>query len=501
MAKILLVDDEEAVRQSLANLMESEGHRVTTAACGREALRSQKQCPADLLITDLMMPGESGYETIMKFRQKWRNLPILAISGRGELLPTALNFGATHTFQKPFQPFELLSAVGNLLENEPPISLLLIEDDESFASILVEVFESDSCFRCETHHVKDLKGALEHLASREFDVIVADLGLRDSRGMDTFQRIKDAAKETPIVVLTGSDDTDWGIRALKQGAQEFIHKLDLQPSLLPKLLRHAIERKKIELSLRREHKRVEMLMQNLLPTAVARRFGQGDVEEPREFEDISVLFADLVGFTRLAARMAPGAIVNMLNQIFSSFDHLAQQHGLEKIKTIGDAYMVAGGIPEPVENGPLAVTELALGMLEEIRKFNRLADVQLNLRIGVATGPVVAGIIGIDKISYDLWGDTVNLASRMESHGEPGRIQVCSRTRDLLADHFILDDRGTLEIKGKGECRTYFVAGRKFGGADQLEVKAEPSEYSIPDLPFGHEEDESQSAPSLRDCA
>ena len=102
MAKILLVDDEEAVRQSLANLMESEGHRVTTAACGREALRSQKQCPADLLITDLMMPGESGYETIMKFRQKWRNLPILAISGRGELLPTALNFGATHTFQNRF---------------------------------------------------------------------------------------------------------------------------------------------------------------------------------------------------------------------------------------------------------------------------------------------------------------------------------------------------------------------------------------------------------------
>ncbi|MGB0582559.1 MAG: adenylate/guanylate cyclase domain-containing protein [Limisphaerales bacterium] len=463
MARILLVDDEEPVRQSLATLMESEGHSVMTAACGREALRSQRRSPADLIITDLMMPGEQGFETIMKFRQMWRDLPIVAISGRGELLPTALNFGATHTFPKPVKPVELLKAVGSLLAQEPPIKLLLLEDDESFAGVLADLFEREPCLRYETRGVTTLREALDQLENREFDVVVADLGLRDSQGMETFEGVKQAAPDTPIVVLTGGGDAGLGIRAMKRGAQEFISKVDLNPLLFPRLVRHAIERKKIELSLRREHKRVEMLLQNLLPTAVARRFGQGEVVEPMEFDDIPVLFADLVGFTKLAASMTPGKIVEMLNRVFSSFDHLAQQHGLEKIKTIGDAYMVAGGIPEPVENGPLAVTELALGMLEEINLFNRLADVQLNLRIGIATGPVVAGIIGIDKISYDLWGDTVNLASRMESHGEAGRIQVCSRTRELLVDHFILDDRGSVSIKGKGNCRTYFVAGRKFG--------------------------------------
>ena len=434
-----------------------------TAACGREALRSQKRSPADLVITDLMMPGEQGFETIMKFRQMWRDLPIVAMSGRGELLPTALNFGATHTFPKPVQPVELLSAVGSLLAQEPPIKLLVLEDDESFARILLELFERDPCFRYETRRATTLREALDQLATREFDGIVADLGLRDSQGMETFESVKRAAPDTPIVLLTGGGDAGLGLRAMKQGAQEFISKVDLNPSLFPKLVRHAIERKKIELSLRREHKRVEMLLQNLLPTAVARRFGQGEVVEPLEFDDIPVLFADLVGFTTLAASMTPGKIVEMLSRVFSSFDYLAQQHGLEKIKTIGDAYMVAGGIPEPVDNGPIAVAELALGMLEEIHLLNRVANVQLNLRIGIATGPVVAGIIGIDKISYDLWGDTVNLASRMESHGVPGRIQICARTREFLLDDYILDDRGVVPMKGKGDCQTYFVAGRKFG--------------------------------------
>jgi|GEM_PF-963597 len=410
-----------------------------------------------------MMPGELGFETIMKFRRLWRDLPIVAISGRGELLPTALNFGATQTFPKPIQPVKLLKAVRGLVASEPSMRLLLLEDDDSFAGALTKILEHDQTYQYEIDRCKLLSESLAKIHETDFDVIVTDLGLPDSNGLETFTGIIQVTERIPIIVLTGGTDDKLGLQAIGLGAQDYINKTQLNVTMLPRLVRHCIERKKIELSLKKEHQRVQMLLQNLLPSSMALKFGQGEVIEPREFDNVSVLFADLVGFTEMAAGMAPRQIVDILNQVFSAFDQLAQEYGLEKIKTIGDAYMVAAGIPEPVENGHLAVTELGLDMLEEIRKFNHTTGLHLNLRIGIATGPVVAGIIGIDKISYDLWGDTVNLASRMESHGESGRIQVCARTGQLVGDHFILDERGAIPIKGKGSCHTYFIAGRRFG--------------------------------------
>jgi class 3 adenylate cyclase len=179
------------------------------------------------------------------------------------------------------------------------------------------------------------------------------------------------------------------------------------------------------------------------------------------FSEVTILFADIVGFTELAMRLPPADLVEQLNGIFSDFDELVDRHGLEKIKTIGDAYLVAGGVPIPRPDHAIAVAEMALDVREALRCFNARRGTSLAIRIGINTGPVVAGVIGTRKFVFDLWGDAVNIASRMESHGEPGRIQVTEATFQLLRERYEFAERGPIPVKGKGPMRTYFLLHRK----------------------------------------
>jgi len=255
------------------------------------------------------------------------------------------------------------------------------------------------------------------------------------------------------------------------------------------------QRKQAEEALRLEQERAERLLLNVLPKAIADQLKQyqeslADVSEPADesqantlnrsflaerFDEATVLFADIVGFTPLSARISPLELVSLLNQIFSSFDKLADKYGLEKIKTIGDAYMVAGGLPVPHSDRDGAIAEMALEMQQEISRFqssDRPPFFQeakdkispgdpFQIRIGINTGPVVAGVIGIKKFIYDLWGDTVNVASRMESQGEGGKIQVTSQTYERLKDRYQFEKRGRIFVKGKGEMVSYWLTGRK----------------------------------------
>jgi class 3 adenylate cyclase/HAMP domain-containing protein len=205
----------------------------------------------------------------------------------------------------------------------------------------------------------------------------------------------------------------------------------------------------------------ERLLLNVLPGPIADRLKAGENLIVDRFEAVTVLFADIVGFTSLSSRTSPEELVTMLNELFSMFDKLAETHGLEKIKTIGDAYMVVAGIPQPVADHAVALTHMGVDMIEGIDAFAKAHGTDLTIRIGVHTGPVVAGVIGRKKFIYDLWGDTVNTASRMESHGVPGRIHVTEATYQLLRPVFDLEARGPLEIKGKGTMQTYLVVGVK----------------------------------------
>jgi class 3 adenylate cyclase len=209
-----------------------------------------------------------------------------------------------------------------------------------------------------------------------------------------------------------------------------------------------------------EQQRSERLLLNVLPAPIAERLKAGEAVIADAFPEVTVLFADLVDFTRSSRRSSPAQVVATLNELFSVFDRLAQHHGLEKIKTIGDAYMVAGGLPDPLPDHAQAVAELALAMREEVARRADPSGQPLAVRIGIDTGPVEAGVIGTSKFSYDLWGDTVNTASRMESHGIPGCIQVTARTYQRLQAGYRFQRRGPIPVRGMGEMVTYFLLGR-----------------------------------------
>jgi adenylate cyclase len=203
----------------------------------------------------------------------------------------------------------------------------------------------------------------------------------------------------------------------------------------------------------------ERLLLNVLPEPVAARLKEQDGIIADDFSAVTVLFADLVGFTPLSDRLSAPELVSLLDQVFARWDALVADHGVEKIKTIGDAYMVAGGIPVPRDDHAEAIAELALAMGPALAECSAGTELPLQVRIGIDTGPVVAGVIGRAKFIYDLWGDTVNTASRMESHALPGTIQATERTYECLRHRFDLQPRGTIEVKGKGPMSSYVLIG------------------------------------------
>ncbi|MDB9315054.1 adenylate/guanylate cyclase domain-containing protein [Spirulina sp. CS-785/01] len=220
------------------------------------------------------------------------------------------------------------------------------------------------------------------------------------------------------------------------------------------------DRKRAELALRLAKQQSERLLLNILPRPIADRLKQATGVIAEQYDNITILFADIVGFTSLSSQLSPIELVNFLNQIFSTFDRLAEKYGLEKIKTIGDAYMVVGGLPDPNPRHAEAIADMALAMRAAIADLQQ-ADLHLHtplqIRIGISTGSAVAGVIGMKKFIYDLWGDTVNVASRMESQGLPNQIQVTEQTYQRLKDQYHLEKRGTISVKGKGEMTTYWL--------------------------------------------
>lgn len=216
-------------------------------------------------------------------------------------------------------------------------------------------------------------------------------------------------------------------------------------------------RKQTEVALRLAQEKSERLLLNIIPKPIIERLKQDSAIIADYFDEVTVLFADIVGFTELSSQVTPIELVGLLNRIFSRFDQLAEQHGLEKIKTIGDAYMVAGGLPNPQADHADAIAQMAIDMQREVVHFTTRENQAIALRIGIHTGPVVAGVIGSRKFSYDLWGDTVNIASRMESCGLSGGTQVTASTYERLRDRYQFEPRGVIAVKGKGEMMTYWL--------------------------------------------
>lgn len=201
----------------------------------------------------------------------------------------------------------------------------------------------------------------------------------------------------------------------------------------------------------------ERLLLNILPEAIAQRLKTEPGVIADRFDSVSVLFSDIVGFTPLSETLSATRMVEWLNEVYSVFDTLVQNHDVEKIRTIGDGYMAAAGVPFPRDDHATALTRLALDMKAHFATLPPVSGQRVNFRIGISSGPVVGGVIGTHKFQYDIWGDTVNTAARMESHGVPGRIHISTATHELISQEFICELRGEIEVKGKGKMQTWFV--------------------------------------------
>jgi class 3 adenylate cyclase len=233
------------------------------------------------------------------------------------------------------------------------------------------------------------------------------------------------------------------------------------------------QREQAEAALRNEQDRAENLLLNILPRSIADRLRADSSTIADQFAEASILFADVVDFTPLSDRLQPAEVVGILDRLFTHFDSLADRYGVEKIKTIGDCYMVAAGVPTPRADHARVMARMALDMREAMRSRDAVGHLGLELRIGINSGPVVAGVIGRKRFLYDLWGDAVNMASRMESQGMPGRIQVTRATYELLRDEFDLEPRGTVPIKGKGDVETWYLTGvRRVAAPRPIEAPA-----------------------------
>ena len=301
--------------------------------------------------------------------------------------------------------------------------------------------------------------ALAFAAAGGFDLVLLDLVMPGMSGFEVLCRLKadTSTQHVPVIMISALDELDSTVRCIEAGAEDYLPK-PFNPVLLRARIGAALERKRLLDELRVEKERSEALLLNILPRTIIERMRRGETVIADRIPEAIVLFSDLVDFTSLSSALSPEETVRLLGLLFSQFDDLAVRHRLETIKTIGDGYMVTGGILDQRPNSAIAVAEMALSMLEIVERAGRAIDDKLQLRIGIHSGgPIVAGVLGTHKIAYDVWGDAVNTAKRMETYGLPGRVHVSAATRRLLGDAFRFEPRGLLDVKGKGSMETYFL--------------------------------------------
>ena len=344
----------------------------------------------------------------------------------------------------------------------PNAKLLAVEDDEMNRDMLVRRLKK---LGYEVGEAATGREALSKLKEGNYDLVLLDILMPDLDGFQTleFMKADPRLRHIPTIMLTALDDVESNVRCIEAGAEDYVAK-PFNPVILRARISASLEKKRLRdqeqaylAQLQVERSKSERLLLNVLPKAIAERLKSGQRTIVDSFIDSTVLFADIVGFTRIASKQSPHRTVQLLNEIFSSFDRIAEQLEVEKIKTIGDAYMMVSGVPVMRNDHAEACAHAAFEMLEAVRVFNRRHQLDWSIRIGLNSGPVVAGIIGTKKFSYDLWGDTVNIASRMESHGQPGRIQISEITMKLLGDKFEFDPLGKIELKNSSPVNAYLL--------------------------------------------
>jgi adenylate cyclase len=363
---------------------------------------------------------------------------------------------------------------------------VLIVDDQEANVLLLERMLSGAGY-VSVASTLDPRAVCELHRKNRYDLILLDLQMPVMDGFEVMERLKEIEKDGYLPVLVVTAQPDHKLRALRAGAKDFVSKpFDLAEVLTRvhnmlevRLYAKALEQTVQELEASRElirgkndelkklfdqvvaeRKITERLALHVPPDSIAKRLQARPDMTADSFADVTVLIADVVGFTKLTPALSPDRLALILDEIFTLFDALADERGLKKIKTLGNSYMAASGVPVPSVDHAARAAHMSLDMIEALDRFNERTASTLQVRIGIDTGRVVAGVIGRRLFLYDVWGDTVNTASRMESHGVAGRVQVSESTWRRLGEPFLLEARGALEVEGKGELKTWFLAGR-----------------------------------------
>ena len=352
--------------------------------------------------------------------------------------------------------------------------ILVVDDSRTLRRILTMSLKNLGL----TNVVEAANGleAVEVIRSQPVDLVLLDLEMPELDGLGVLEVLKndEQYKMLPVIVISGADQIDKTIRCIEIGAEDYLPK-PYDPILLRARIFSSLEKKRLRdqdiknLELLHQEKQLleieqlktEKLMLNILPKPIADRLKRGEKNISGSYPEVTILFSDLVGFTKMSSKISAADLVKLLNDLFTRFDTRAESLGLEKIKTIGDAYMAVGGLPIPRNDHAQICADMALGMYDDLAEFNCANNAELAMRIGLNSGPVVAGVIGFTKFSYDLWGNTVNTASRMESTSQVGRVQISPSTFEALGDAFITEDAGEVEAKGLGTIKTHFLVSRR----------------------------------------
>jgi class 3 adenylate cyclase len=373
----------------------------------------------------------------------------------------------------PIPPASNFGVSAEILEQTKSMKVLVVDDSKTLRRILIR--ELNSIGITNISEAGDGNEAVERLRVESFDLMLLDMEMPELDGLGVLKVVKSTPELSylPVIIVSSAEDFDRIVECIQVGAEDYLPKpfnavllrARVFSSLEKKRLRdldreHILELQREKEMLHIEQMKSEKLMLNILPKPIADRLKKGEKNIAGSYPEVTVLFSDLVGFTKMSAKKTAPELVKLLNDIFSRFDKRAELLGLEKIKTIGDAYMAVGGLPIPRSDHAEIVADMALGMYQDLAEFNQANQQEIQMRIGIHSGPVVAGVIGFTKFSYDLWGNTVNTASRMESTSGNGRIQVSAITHELLKEHFVLEERELIECKGLGPMLTSYVNGR-----------------------------------------
>jgi len=371
-----------------------------------------------------------------------------------------------HQNQATTTPSELIDSI-HLMH------VLVVDDSRTLRLLLIRELNAIGIVKI-TEAVNG-QDAMDKIHAEQFDLMLIDMEMPELDGLEVLKLVKADAllRYLPVIVISGAEQFDKTVECIQVGAEDYLPKpfnsvllrARVFSSLEKKRLRDIDQGRIVELQrekelLNLEQMKTDKLMMNILPKPIADRLKRGESNIAGNYPEVTVLFSDLVGFTKMSSQKSAGDLVKLLNDLFSRFDRRAESLGLEKIKTIGDAYMAVGGLPIPRSDHADICAEMALGMFDDLMEFNKQYDAELAMRIGLNTGPVVAGVIGFTKFSYDLWGNTVNTASRMESTSISGRIQMSTSTRDHLSPSFLIEERELMECKGLGLIMTYFLNGK-----------------------------------------